>query len=228
MHVDRMPKQMRFGWWDLRRTKTSIGGTVVQNTFLDRVITSAGAPAMDWFRMAQERRGWKRLQAKRWAPEVVTKKRRTEIDAWMPGKPLKMEPQDMEGIVMIRPARSAPSSYRPATSSTGEKQRTWKLKAGTYQDGALVYKCPVCELVVAKGNQLQYHYDEAHSVRDPGLSTKYAYQCKLCKKYFATRDVEKSYICRIKVRERKKMELQVGEWLPIRKGPDLPLHRAGG
>eukprot|EP00959_Pyramimonas_sp_CCMP1952_P111504 2332359-Pyramimonas_sp.AAC.1 len=51
------------------------------------------------------------------------------------------------------------------------------------------YSCPVCSKTFGTGNQLQYHYDAAHSVRDPMLVTSLSHQCPDCKQYMG-RDVK--------------------------------------
>ena len=72
------------------------------------------------------------------------------------------------------------------------------------------------------GNMLQYHYDEEHSVRDPGLVTSITHRCGACKCWFAREAQLKNHKCPAKGRMRERMEMFPGGCMPIREGPALP------
>ena len=102
---------------------------------------------------------------------------------------------------------------------------------------ATVYECPVCEESFSKGNQLQYHYEEDHSVRDPDVVTQVSHQCEMCKMNFARkfqlykhkgwklnwRTEPKAEPCKAKAAIMEtRARVQSKGWTPIHNGPELP------
>ena len=72
--------------------------------------------------------------------------------------------------------------------------------------------CPVCKKTFAKGNQLRFHYDEEHSVRDPSIATSICYKCGDCKQYFARREQVKKHECAAKARDRRVLWKRLSRW----------------
>ena len=87
------------------------------------------------------------------------------------------------------------------------------------EDG--VYKCPVCDKEFKAGNQLQYHYDEEHSVRDPEVATVIVKRCEHCKGCFARTEQLKTHICPAIHSKNVRESLQTGGWFPVYQGPAL-------
>ena len=59
MPVWRRPKQVMFGWVAETAARTGTRGALM-NSWYNTVIESADVSTMDWFRQAQDRKGWKR------------------------------------------------------------------------------------------------------------------------------------------------------------------------
>ena len=80
------------------------------------------------------------------------------------------------------------------------------------------YACPVCDERFRAGNQLQYHYDEKHSVRDPEVATSIAHQCPHCKGYLGKFVSYHLPECPARLELRNRLQAVEGRWLPVMYG----------
>ena len=221
MPLTRRPKQMLFGWWAGRKSKFRFG-VILQPIWLRRVIKDAGVPKIDWFRLAQDRKGWRKLVDKAYPKSSLTKDQRTAINEWHPGKPLPGVNEEAEEIV---------TGWEEESEESSEEER--EDTEGTRRE----YKCPVCGESHGKGNQLQYHYDEDHSVRDPDIVTVTSHQCEMCNMNFARKyqlykhkgwtlkwsKEPKAEPCKAKAAALETRDrVEARGWTPVYHGPELP------
>ena len=200
-HVARMPtwrrpKQILFGWMTDQPLKIRTGMRTV-NGWYKKVLTKAGLETIDWFRQAQDRKGWKRKIGEAFPGKCLDEDAKRAIRQWKPSESLPISDEETSG-----------EGQRSSDDSEVEK------------DG--VYRCPVCTEEFEAGNSLQFHYEAQHSVRDPEIVTKFTYTCDTCKKYIATAHELKIHECPAKVKLKERQRTTVGNWLPVRQQPERP------
>ena len=231
MPTDRRPKQMLFGWWQNKKSKICLG-VIMQPMWLRRIVRQAGIPAIDWFRLAQDRKEWRKLIQKAIPQKSLTKEQKMELDQWMPGLPLpgiSLEEQGGEGI--ISPEEGEEEEREASEEEEGEVEEVAEQRG---EEGK--YQCPVCSEEFKAGNQLQYHYDAEHSVRDPDIVTVLSKQCEFCRTVFARKDQLYKHIgwtlnwkkeptaepCEAKAAGIGDYRLKESKWEPVQNGPALP------
>eukprot|EP00974_Lingulodinium_polyedra_P091004 8824472-Lingulodinium_polyedra.AAC.1 len=192
MPVSRLPKRALFGWVAGTLGRQA-GVGVLQPRFVQDVLEGAGVPVVDWFRQAQDRKGWRRMVYGKFPSLVRSAEHEKWLDAWRAGWPLR--DAWMEAGVERRP--DAPGVLRG-------------------------WVCPVCDVEFAAGNALAHHYDVTHGVRDPDVVTLISQQCPECKVHFANRDVVRAHQCVARRPMGWRPEPQVFEWGPVVHGPPLP------
>ena len=112
------------------------------------------------------------------------------------------------------------SFIRPTSSRAGAQ--IIKRAAGQGRERREEYhSCPICNVLYESNQKLQFHYDEEHSCRDPGIVTMISHRCRHCKAFFATRAQVISHVCPAKQADRKRKEITVGGWMPVRHGPQV-------
>ena len=199
MPIERRPKQMMHGWMSLPLRQLKFWGEP-QASWLRNTLRRAEVNQYDWFRQTQDRKGWRKTVLKAFPKTELEEGWKNTIDSWRPWRPLPRRAPGWWGI---------------------EQETRWdteKREAAAAES----LTCPVCKKTFAKGNQLRFHYDEEHSVRDPSIATSICYRCGDCKQYFARREQVKKHECVAKARDRRVDELQLGGWMPVRHGPALP------
>ena len=188
-HVARMPtyrrpKQALFGWWADKMSK-SHGNQTLQSSWLKDVVRSAGITHLDWFRQAQDRKGWRRTVQKAYPGSKIGQERREALDRWKPDRPLPGAESTVENEA--EGANVAGIERQEDVEGHGD--------GGPYEeDAAGGYSCPVCNKWFLRGNQLQWHYDEEHGIRDPELVTLINHRCDKCKVFFARGNQLKEHI----------------------------------
>ena len=111
----------------------------------------------------------KRIQTK-----ALWKNKKRELDRWTPGMPI-------PGVLEAREhAREGENTKSEDTSEPTESEE----EQDDEEDAHLRL---VCSTAFGKPNQLQYHCDEEHSVRDPDIVTVLSHQHELRKKNYARR-----------------------------------------
>ena len=224
MPIHRRPKQMLFGWWAGKASKKRFG-VILQPMWLRRVIREAGVPGIDWFRLAQDRKGWRKLVNKAFPTASLSASRRAELNAWHIGLPL---PGTDESDTPMQ-------IQAEEESNEGDESDADGIEPG--REGDTRYDCPVCQARHKAGNQLQFHYDAVHSIRDPDIVTVLSKRCELCRKCFARNDQLDKHkgwkrnwsiepvaeLCEAKafIKERRDMVGTEG-WLPFTRGPPRP------
>ena len=236
-HVSRMPlyrrpKQAFFGWWACHLPKHGSGGIKLQATWVRQAVRDAGLTAIDWFRVAQDRKAWRKTVHNAFPVRQPTKEREEELDRWTLGNAL----PGMEA----RPVTvEAPEGAQTDEGARQEAQGDWEDRAVEWgyryeeesessddgeeerEEGAL-WECPVCGQGFEKGNQLQYHYDEEHGIRNQEIVTSIAHRCEDCKIFFARRAQFVNHVCEAKTARRTRETTHVGGWMPVREGPAPP------
>ena len=192
MEIDRYPKMALFGWWRGQEGNNKFHAT--QPKFLEKVVTEAGIHKLDWFRVAQHRKEWRNIIDKAFPKTLRTKTMIREVRDWRPGDklPITRETRNTTGIGAAQFGRS----------------------------GNIANSCPVCQETFDDTVELYWHYDEMHSVRDPGVVTVLSFRCNDCKKYFARKKQIHTHACEAKAMQGKRMIVEVGGWLPVAHGPE--------
>jgi ribonuclease HI len=202
-HVARMPtfrhpKQVLFGWIEGRQA-TVTGGRVLHHTWCRRGLRQLRIEEIDWFRQATDRKQWKTRIARAFPNVGMSPQHKAAIKFWAPPAPLPVDP--------ARPAPPPPPlPAAPPAQPPGDRR----------------YECPVCQKILPTGSQLQYHYDEEHSIRDPQIVTTLCHQCPECKGYFGCNLHKHKPICPAKLELRKALNTEFGQWLPVMYGPPPP------
>ena len=200
MPVWRRPKQIVFGWMtDMVTHKGTRGGTTV-NTWYHNVVDRAQIEQIDWFRLAQDRKGWKRKVVQAFPTKKMDSAKRRVLDDWRPWK-------RMNG------------SGEGANEPRGVEENTMDSETEGVETS---WTCTVCSQTFRAANMLKEHYDSNHSIRDPDLVTTVMYQCKYCKKYLAREKDLRSHDCPARKRERQRQEMTVDNWWPVRQQPEGP------
>ena len=201
MPLERVPKQAMFGWIDHGGASGSIRG-VTQVSWFRKTLGAAGIEEIDWLRTAVNRKEWKKRVEKAFPAVKLTREEARKIDGWRPGDELPQKRriehrswENEEGQV---------SEQEDEESESEEEQK---------------YKCPVCNKAFEAGNQLQYHYNEKHAIRDPSLVTALGHQCAVCKQFFGKQVRYHMPECPARMQNRKRLRLELGGWLPVEMGP---------
>eukprot|EP00959_Pyramimonas_sp_CCMP1952_P014292 302643-Pyramimonas_sp.AAC.1 len=87
MPIERRPKQALFGWTGPSK---QYGAGILQTCWLERVLKRERVPLIDWFRLAQDRKPWKK-RCSRKVP-ALTSEQAAALDAWAPGAALPVGP----------------------------------------------------------------------------------------------------------------------------------------
>ena len=143
--------------------------------WLRRVVKEAGVPMIDWFRLAQDRKRWRSIIDEAYPYKKLDADQKAELDKWVPGLPL---PGVLEQDTQEE-ARNGSTAITDEEDEDSEQEE---------QGGAQGYVCPVCECVFNTGNQLQYHYQAEHAVRNPDVITTITHRCNQCQMIFACKD----------------------------------------
>ena len=142
--------------------------------WLRRVVKEAGIPMIDWFRLAQDRKQWRSIVDKAYPYKKLDTEQKAELDKWIPGLPLPgLLELDLADLLDAGLSASDEKEEGSDQEGGGEDQR---------------YVCPVCEASFNTGNQLQYHYQAEHGVRNPDVITTITHKCNLCQMIFARKD----------------------------------------
>ena len=91
MPIHRRPKQMLNGWLVLPQRMRKYWGEP-QASWLRDALRRAEMSQIDWFRKAQDRRGWRTAVAKAFPKQTTEKKWEEKINAWRPGGTLPARP----------------------------------------------------------------------------------------------------------------------------------------
>ena len=158
MPVHRRPKMALFGWLKNNRVKTSAQYGQIQ--WLEKTLKEADIPLIDWFRQAQDRKKWLKAVNKAYPRTHINRDQEKALNKWRAGTPLPGVRQEEE-----------------ASGSQGQPTQRQEVQ----QDPSKPYECPVCQETFAKGNQLQFHHEEHHSVCNPRLVTSQMFTCEDCK-----------------------------------------------
>ena len=227
MSIQKRPKQMLFGWWEHNAPSLHGKGVsrVTQPMYMSKVLRAGEISEMDWFRLAQDRKGWRRMITRKWPNKKIDAVRERQLNEWRPGETLPgqtgEDPAEGEAggvrYALARLRREEPQTEPEEEEETEEEED---------EPGDRQFECPVCSESFTTGNRLRFHYDEAHSVRDPNLVTSVSYKCDRCKTFFPKFEMCRDHMCPLVVRERSRTEVSIGGWLPVRHGPDLPPPRA--
>jgi len=221
MPTSRRPKQMLFGWWAGHASKKRFG-VILQPIWLRRVVREAGVPLIDWFRVAQDRKEWRKIVDRACPRAGLTEEQRVELERWRPGLPLPGATQEV----------MAAERARGESEGEGSEEEGTAMQRG--REGQ--YVCPACKTEFGAGNQLQFHYDAEHAVRDPDLVTMLSRQCELCRMVFARqhqlykhRGWKLNWATEPNAEPCEAREVAetrgVGtkaKWYPVRQGPELP------
>ena len=141
--------------------------------WLVNIIKEANLTEMDWFRQSQDRKFWRKKIAITFPVKKNTNRHRYALDNWRPGLPLPdpAAQADEDNDDQERAAAPAPVQVQ-AEEEEEDEQSDINIQ------GNVTYACPVCNEEFTAGNQLQYHYDECHSVRDPDIVTLISKRCE--------------------------------------------------
>ena len=88
MPIHRTPKIAIFGWLGDRKYKMVGAWRGDQTAWFAKAIKESGVDQIDWFRVAQDRKAWKRMIDKQYPLITISKNHARELDAWGPGKAL--------------------------------------------------------------------------------------------------------------------------------------------
>ena len=170
MDVSRMPKQALFGWWGghRRRNHAPMG----QRQWLSGLVKRTGLRAIDWFRVAQDKRAWNRIIDASFPVADHQTELEARVDTWRLGRAL---PQ--------------------LESDGGTEAQGGAEDPGDPEDQGGANRCPVCGEVFAKANQFQFHYEECHAVCDPHKVTAQTFQCDGCKQSWRRVRQRTGHVC---------------------------------
>ena len=163
MSVHRRPKQVLFGWWKGRTMKAH--AWIGQSRWLERCLAQAGIVSEDWFRLAQNRKEWRKRIIQALPERVLTPQDRSSLDSWRPGLP--MPDHSPTAPVLPAPQEEVPGRF----------------------------KCWVCSMSFEHGNTRQVHYEKFHAVCSPALTTTRAFQCEHCLVWFPKLDRRTHHEC---------------------------------
>lgn len=201
MPTTRRPKQMLCGWWDTKAI-VSHSKSLIYPSWINKVLGNAGISDIDWFRQAMNRKGWRKTIQTAYPTKRLTKEERITLNRWSPMRHGQVEAQ-----------------YREPIQETPEVVQANEEELSDDEDE---YECPVCNEKFKHGNQLQFHYDAEHSVRDPEVVTVISRQCLFCKEFFARKQQVWQHVCPAKARLRERIKMDIGEWHTTIHGPPLP------
>ena len=184
------------GWLTLPLQKAKYWGEP-QASWMRDAVKRAGIHQMDWFRRTQDRKGWRKTVKEAFPTYETDEPWKRALNAWKPGRAL-------------------------PRNATGWKGMEKEGRNSGPAEPAGVWECPVCSARFTKGNQLKFHYDAEHSVRNPDVATSLVKRCPDCKQFFARKEQLKQHVCPVKQRDAERLNMQLGGWLPVRHGPPLP------
>ena len=193
MHVDRLPKICLFGWWDGHRGKRSSG--VTHPKFLVKCLEQIGVGEMDFFRQAQDRKGWRKKIKMSGGSRPLRKQMVKDINVWRPG-------MDLPGGVKRKATNQRPEQDEESEETKEE-----------------ICVCPACEKQFEDGFKMYVHYQEMHSVRDPDVVTVFSFQCPQCTCYFARKRMLNTHDCAAHEYKRKRLAQSTDGMLPLIQGP---------
>ena len=187
-HVARMStaqpqKQVLFGWIDTAKAKQRC--PFKQAQWVNSCLRQAGIAEIDWLRLSQDRTGWKRLVYTAFPPEKVLPERERELDAWRVGDPIpewamgeQADPQVQEfsdSEAELGEQRRG-GAQEPAPRPYGRRPRRPRQDRREAKGVGV----PICGQTFDKTNQLAFHYETEHSIRDPNITTVQSFRCSSC------------------------------------------------
>jgi hypothetical protein len=199
MPITRAPKVALFGWVAGYRPRQH-GVGMLQPRWMSDILERVGISDMDWFRLAQNRRAWKRRVNSLFERAPAEAEDIRKLNAWCPGDPLPA----------LTPVADTHYTQRPRPPPAGHG-----------------FRCPVCDHGTATANSMTYHYYRVHAVRSAHVTTLSSVRCKDCFG-FMSRDHYREHVCPARVAAQDRRTHERDGWLPIVHGPQRPPPEVGG
>ena len=154
------------------------GMGVAQPWWFKTVLQKAQISEVDWFRVAQDRRLWRKITYGAFPNYKLSKGRQRALDDWKMGEPLP---------IYVPPEPVEPH-HKP------------------YINADDMYQCPACDLQFGVANALAHHYATVHAYENPDVTTFNVNQCPFCKLCFGGRDRLRAHVCVAKQMEREGLD----------------------